>query len=402
MKGVAMKAGQLLSFLIDGLPEPARAALATLQADVPPMDPDLARRVVEEDLGAPVARLFADWPDWPEAAASIGQVHRAVLHDGRLVAVKVQYPGIAATLRADLANVELLYGAVRMLALPGLDTRAVADELRSRMSAELDYVAEARWQAWFGAVLDGHPFLRVPAVVPERCGTRVLTAEWAGGFGWEELLARGEEDRQRSAEAIFRFVQGSIHRFGAMQGDPHPGNYRFHRNGSVTLLDFGLVKRWAPGELDLLVPLMEPLFARDAVGTVAAMERAGFLHPDHGLDPEAVLAYVSQPYLPYFEDEYTFAPGFAAGAVRGLLDVTGPHRAVMDRLTMPPSFVVLDRVVWGMSALLGRLHARNRWRAVLEEYRSGWPPATELGEREARWQRGRPPLPCHPAGDHGA
>ena len=158
----------------------------------------------------------------------------------------------------------------------------------------------------------------------------------------------------------------------------------------------------APGEIDLLLPLLEPLLARDAAGTVAAMERAGFLPPDHGLDPDVVLAYVSRPYLPYLEDEYTFTPGFAAGAVRGLLDVTGPHRAVMDRLTMPPSFVVLHRVGRGMTALLRRLHAHHRWRAVLEEYRSGGPPSTELGEREARWRRGRPPPPCHPCGDHGA
>jgi predicted unusual protein kinase regulating ubiquinone biosynthesis (AarF/ABC1/UbiB family) len=386
MKGVAMKAGQLLSYLLDGLPEPAQQALATLQADVPPMAPDLARRIVEEDLGAPVDRLFADWPDWPVAAASIGQVHRAVLRDGRLVAVKVQYPGIADALRADLGNVELLYGAVRMLALPNLDTRRVVDELRDRIGAELDYEAEAAAQAWFAERWRDHPFVRIPDIVPDLCGPRVITAEWAGGYDWDELVERhGEEAQQRAAEAIFRFVQASIHRFGVMQGDPHPGNFRFHRDGSVTVLDFGLVKAWTPDELGALLPLIEPLLASDPAGTVAAMERSGFLPAGHGLDPDAVFAYVSQPYLPYLEDRYTFAPGFASSALAGLLDVRGPHRPVMERLDMPPSFVLLDRVVWGMSALLGRLRATNRWRAILDEYRIGAPPATPSGERDARW-----------------
>jgi predicted unusual protein kinase regulating ubiquinone biosynthesis (AarF/ABC1/UbiB family) len=398
MKGVAMKAGQLLSFLLDGLPPEARAALEQLQADAPPMAPELARRVVAEDLGAPPEQLFADWSEMPVAAASIGQVHRAVLPDGRLVAVKVQYPGVADALGADLGNVELLYGAVRMLALPNLDTRAVVDELRERLGGELDYVAEARWQAWFAERYRDHPFLRVPDVVPERCGRRVLTTEWAGGFGWQELLERRDERlHQRVAEAVFRFVQGSIYRLGTMQGDPHPGNYRFHRDGSVTVLDFGLVKRWEPGELETLLPLIDPLLAQDPAATVAAMERSRFLAPGHGLDPEAVYAYVSQPYLPYLEEEYRFEPGFASGALAGLLDVGGPHRPVMERLTMPPSFVVLDRVVWGMSALLGRLHATNRWRAILEEYRFDRPPATALGELEERWRRSRPgPQPPPP------
>lgn len=390
MKGVAMKAGQLMSFLFDGLPEPARAALASLQAGVPPMDPDLARRVIRQELGRDPHRLFDDWSDWPVAAASIGQVHRAVLRDGRIVAVKIQYPGIARTLQGDLDNAELLYGAVRMFALPNLDARALVDELRDRMSGELDYVAEARWQAWFAEFYAGHPFIHVPRVVSELCTSQVLTSEWVDGWTWDELVASaGEALQQRVAEVMFRFVQGSIYRCGAMHGDPHPGNYRFHPDGRVSFLDFGLVKEWGPGELESLLPLIGPLFARDAAATVAAMVDAGFLPVDHGLDPDAVFAYVSQPYLPYLEEPYRFEPGFASRALAGLLDLDGPHRPVMVKVDMPPSFVVLDRVVWGMSALLGRLHAENRWRSILDEYRLGGPPATALGVVEDRWWRTR-------------
>ncbi len=387
MKGVVMKAGQMLSFILDGLPDEARRTLESLQADVPPMAPSLAERVVAEELGAPPDRVFLDWDPIPVAAASIGQVHRAVTPDGRLVAVKVQYPGLDQTIGSDLDNAELLYKLVSGVALRSLDVEGLVDELRRRMADELDYRLEAACQAEFAGRYRDHPFVRVPDVVPELSTRRVLTTEWVDGLSWEAFLARADEPaRQRAAEIVFRFVQGAIYRVGVFNGDPHPGNYLFGPDGSVTFLDFGLVKRWAPGELESLTPLIDPLFDRDADAVVAEMERAGFLRPGHGLDPRQVLAYVSAPYVPYLTDTFTFTEDFTAGALRRLLDLDGPYAEVMHALTMPPSFVILDRVVWGMSALLGRLGARNRWRAILGEYRFDDPPVTPLGEAEAAWR----------------
>ena len=387
MKGVLMKAGQLLGAIAEGLPQPAQDALATLQADAPAMAPSLAEAVVRAELGAEPLALFRRWDPVPVAAASIGQVHRAELFDGRAVAVKVQYPGVADTFHGDLANAELLYGLFSRLALPGLDPRALVDELRARMVDELDYRIEAANQRAFGEFYAGHPFVRIPAVVPERSTGRVLTSEWVDGLAWPAFLATASPAaRQRAGEIVLRFSQGSVHRFGRFNGDPHPGNYRFHPDGSVTFLDFGLVKRWAPGEWERLLPCLDAIVVdRDPLRLVDAMERVGFLQPGHGLDPRDVYAYVSCPYEPYLTDTFTFTRGFVAEALGRVLDVRGPARDVIRLLDMPASFVVLDRVVWGVSALLGRLEATGPWRAVLLEYRAGGAPATPLGEADAAW-----------------
>jgi predicted unusual protein kinase regulating ubiquinone biosynthesis (AarF/ABC1/UbiB family) len=388
MKGAIMKVGQMVSFIAEGLPPEAQAALATLQADVPPMAPSLAEKVLREELGAGPERLFLDWDPEPVAAASIGQVHRAVLPDGRLVAVKVQYPGVDRAIRSDLGNAELLYNLFSSVALPNLDVKALVDELRARMGDELDYVHEARCQAEFAARYAGHPFIHVPRVVPERSSRRVLTSEWVDGQPWAEFQVTADWDaRQRAAEVLFRFTQGSVHLHGVFNGDPHPGNYRFHPDGSMTFLDFGLVKRWTKGELEALAPCLDAILARDPQATVDAMVTAGFLAPDHGRDPRAVWEYVSSPYIPYLDDEFAFTRGFVGEVLGKILDINGPYADVIRALNMPPSFVILDRVVWGVSALLGRLEATNRWRGMLDEYRHGGPPATALGEAEAEWRR---------------
>jgi len=386
MKGVVMKAGQMLSFILDDLPPEARRMLESLQANVEPMAPSLAAAVIEAELGAPPEEVFLDWDPIPAAAASIGQVHRAVTRDGRVVAVKVQYPGLDNTIGSDLDNAQTIYRMVSAVALKSLDVEGLVDELRARMADELDYRLEAACQSEFAARYRGHPFVRVPDVIGEYSTRRVLTSEWVDAMGWEEFLAGADEKaRQHAAEVIFRFVQGAIHRVGVFNGDPHPGNYLFGHDGTVTFIDFGLVKHWQPGEFEALVPIIGRLFERDAAGLVLQLEKSGFLIPGHGLDPDGVFEYVSAPYRAYFTDTFTFTEDFTQGVIRGLLDVGGPNADVMHKLTMPPSFVILDRVVWGMSALLGRLGARNRWRAILDEYRLGRPPVTPLGLAEQEW-----------------
>jgi predicted unusual protein kinase regulating ubiquinone biosynthesis (AarF/ABC1/UbiB family) len=394
MKGALMKVGQLLGVILETLPDEARAALATLQADAPPMAPSLAEQVVREELGDDPDRLFREWEPVPVAAASIGQVHRAVTHAGQVVAVKVQYPGVDRAIKADLDNAELLYGMVASLSLKGLDVRAVVDELRARMAEELDYRIEATNQQEMAAHYAGHPFVRIPAVLPELSSRRVLSSEWADGMTWAEFLDTASEDaRQRAGEVIWRFSQASIHRLGCFNGDPHPGNYRLHHDGSVTFLDFGMVKRWSGDEWARLTPCLHAIVDRDADRLVGAMEDVGFLDPGHGLDPRDVLAYVGAPYRPYLVDEFTFTPEFVAETVTAIADVRGPLQAVVAKLDLPPSFVVLNRVVWGVSALLGRLGASGPWRAMLLEYTRGGPPATELGVLEQAWRaRTAPPL----------
>src|SRR5262245_9029085 len=347
MKGVLMKVGQLVSFIVEALPDEAQAALASLQADAAPMAPSLAASVVREELGDEPERVFRTWEDLPVASASIGQVHRAVTTDGRDVAVKVQFPGVGAAIEEDLDGAELMYTMFSAMALNGLDARGLADELRARMRDELDYRLEARNITEFAHHFAGHPWVRILNVVPELSATRVLTTEWVDGLTWDQFLASAPpETKARAGEVIWRFAQHAVHRLGAFNGDPHPGNYRFHHDGSVTFLDFGLVKRWEPGEWERLEPSLDAIVVhRDPDLLITAMEHAGFLAPGHGLDPELVYDYVSSPYQPYLVDEFTFTRDWMRDTLARIVDLSGPHAGVIAKLNMPASFVILDRVV---------------------------------------------------------
>jgi predicted unusual protein kinase regulating ubiquinone biosynthesis (AarF/ABC1/UbiB family) len=386
MKGAVMKLGQMLSFVVDGLPDEARDALAQLQANAPPMSPTLAEGVVRDELGADVTQLFSTWDPIPVAAASIGQVHRARLSDGTAVAVKVQYPGVDEAIGADLADARRLGALLSSVTLRSIDVDALAEELRDRMTDELDYRIEAANQQRFADRYRGHPFISVPDVVAERSSRRVLTSTWVDGMRFDELVASSDQDtRDRAGEAVFRFAQSSILRERCFNGDPHPGNYRFAPSGEVTALDFGLVKRLDDAEFDGLMPVLDAVLDRDEQATTDAMVRAGFLAADHGLPAADVFACVSAPYRAYFDDEFTFTPAYTSEALRSLLDVRGPYADVLKALDMPPSFAMLDRVVWGVSAVLGRLGATGRWRGILQEYRFGAAPATPMGRAEAAW-----------------
>ena len=387
MKGVLMKAGQLISFIFEALPDEAQEALATLQADAEPMAPTLAATVVRDDFGRPPERVFLDWSDMPVAAASIGQVHKAITHDGRDIAVKVQYPGVHEAIESDLDAAEVMYAMFSSMMLKGLDAKGLVDELRDRMREELDYSIEAGNLAEFEARFQGHPWARIPKLVPELCSERVLTTEWVDGMTFDEFRAKESiETQQRAGEVVWRFAQNAINRYGIFNGDPHPGNYKFHHDGSVTFLDYGLVKRWSPGEWETLSPTIDAIIVdRDPDKLVAKMVRSNFLPASHGLDPALVYDYVSSPYVPYLTDEFTFTRKWMRDTIAKIFDVQGPHGRVIEQLNMPPSFVILDRVVWGVSAILGKLEAHGPWRAMLLEYVADGPPATDLGAAEAAW-----------------
>jgi len=390
MKGVMMKAGQLVSFIMEALPDEAQHSLSSLFADAPPMPAETARKVVTGELGAAPEKVFLDWQVEPIAAASVGQVHRAVLRDGRLAAVKVQYPGVGDAIDADLNNAQAMYSMLSMFALKGLDTRALVDELRDRMGDELDYEIEARNQTEFADYYRDHPFISVPAVVPRYSTRRVITSEWVDGLSWNDFITKADAAaRQRAGESIWRFAQHSVYFHGSFNGDPHPGNYRFQPDGSVTFLDFGLVKRWSAGEWQRLEPTLDAVVVqRDPEATMAAMEQVGFLVPNHGLRADQVYAYVSSPYVPYLTDSFTFTRQFMKDTLTKMIDLKGPHAPVIEKLNIPPSFVILDRVVWGVSALLGKLEVTAPWRAMLLEYQDGGPPATELGRADLAWRNG--------------
>ena len=389
MKGVLMKAGQMISFILESLPDEAQSALATLQSDGEPMSPTLAARVVEADLGGPPEQVFLDWTDRPVAAASIGQVHRAVTHDGRDVAVKVQYPGVHEAIEHDLDAAEVMYGMFSSLMLKGLDAKGLVDELRMRMREELDYRLEAQNLLTFAEVFANHPWARIPTLVPSCSTDRILTTEWVDGMSFDQLMREGSRDtKQRVGEVLWRFAQHAVNRHGIFNGDPHPGNYKFHHDGSVTFLDFGLVKRWQPGEWESLRPTLDAVVIdRDPELVCAAMEDSGFLRSGHGLDPQLIFDYVSSPYRPYLVDEFRFSREWMIDTLGRVMDVKGPNAPVIEVLNMPPSFVILDRVVWGVNAILGKLEVEGPFRAMLLEYVADGPPATEIGAAEAAWMK---------------
>jgi predicted unusual protein kinase regulating ubiquinone biosynthesis (AarF/ABC1/UbiB family) len=241
MKGAAMKLGQLLSFVDVDLPEDVRTiyhdALATLRDSAPPMDPELINEVVREDFGAWPNTLFAEWSDDPIAAASIGQVHAARLDDGREVVVKVQYPGVAEAVRADLKNAEIFTPIARLIS-PHLEVEPLLEELRERVGDELNYERESTYQRAFANRYRGHPFIHVPEVVADMCRSRVLVVERIRGRTFDQVVHGGTEaEKQRLGEIVFRYAFGSIERFRLFNGDPHPGNYLYEDDGRVGFLD---------------------------------------------------------------------------------------------------------------------------------------------------------------------
>ncbi len=387
MKGAFMKLGQMASYLDAGLDPEVRRQLAQLQADAPPMSAELAGSVIASELGAPPEELFDTWDPVPLAAASIGQVHRALTRDGRAVAVKVQYPGVDEAIRADLDNSATLLAVIR-LAFPGLDAPALVTELRDRIGEELDYRLEARNQQVFARYYEGHPYIHVPAVVPELSSRRVLTSQLVVGARYEEALGWSQHERDLAGETIFRFVFGGLYSMQVFNGDPHPGNYLFHGQGQVTFLDFGLVKWFDPAEVSLLARMVQTaVTAPDDHEFRAAVERAGFLHHDPALTDQQIAGYFRHYYeLVREERELSFSADYASDTLRHFFDAGDP---VVKRANVPPPFVVLQRINLGLYAVLAGLGSRGNWRRIAEEV---WPwvaapPSTEIGRAEAEWRQ---------------
>jgi len=395
MKGALMKLGQMASYLDDGLPAPLRDALAQLQADAPPMSAELAAAVVEEELGVPPEKAFAEWDPVPIAAASIGQVHRAITHEGVAAAVKVQYPGVSEAIAADLDNADLLFGALG-LHFSGFEAGPMVDELRVRLTEELDYLHEARNQAEFARYYEGHPFIHVPGVLGSYSTARVLTTELAEGERFSVVEGWPAEERNLAGETIFRFVFAGIYRLKLFNGDPHPGNYLFRPGGRVTFLDYGLCKRFDDLDLAKMRDLIDGIVLEPSPAAFrGAMERAGFLQPGAPVGDDEVFDYFAHFYdLVRLDRDLTVGEEYATETVRRFFDSSTPEGRILKHTNIPPEFVVVQRINLGLYAVLARLRATANWHRIGRET---WPwldaPAsTPLGESEAAWRRrvGRP------------
>ena len=402
-KGALMKAGQILSFVpVGSMPSENRAAfqaaMSRLQANAPPMATELAAAVVAEELGRAPEAVFAEFSPRPVAAASIGQVHDARLHDGRRVAVKVQYPGVAEAIRADLANTELLAVLFRMLSslAPGLtqtDPREVAAEISERIGEEVDYRIEAKNQTLFADAYRGHPFIRVPEVVAELSTGRVLTQEWADGLGFAEAVAADPDLRDRWGESIYRFVFGSLRRLCAFNADPHPGNYKFGLDGSVSFLDFGCVKHFTRAQVTSMQKAVRAVVNDDPDGVLAGFVEMGVFGPDRPPDPADVMALWRPAMEPLLGPQpFAMSQDRVAAVLADGMSFAGPAGRARRAVSAPRDFIFLTRIDFGLMSVLAELGAAGYWRAIQQEHDEGADPVTDMGRADNAFWFGRDPL----------
>src|SRR4051812_3898590 len=393
MKGAAMKLGQVMSFLDVGLVaeehrDEFQRELAKLRDAAPTVSFAQMRRVIEDDLEEPISELFDGFSEEPIAAASIGQVYRARLHDGREVAVKVQYPGVGAAVRADMQNLEMIMRLLRRMA-PGLDVKAIAEEVRERIGEELDYELEASNQRSLARIYAGHPFIYVPDVVSSLSRERVLVSEFVRGVGFEELKGRSPEVRDRIGEIVFRFFLGCLYRHHQFSGDPHPGNFLRLADGRVTFLDFGLFKRMDAAAVELELACQRAVVEGDAATLHTLLASSGFLPEPERVDAEHLLAFIEDAIWWYTtaDEPVVLSPEIATQVMIESSDPRSSHFREMRHQDMRPEHLFGRRMEMLTLAVLSQLRARANWHRIAREWMYGDEPVTQLGREETDFYR---------------
>jgi predicted unusual protein kinase regulating ubiquinone biosynthesis (AarF/ABC1/UbiB family) len=396
MKGVAMKVGQIAALMdFNRLPTDERdqfqTKLAQLHDSAPKASFKDMQKVIEQDLGDRIPNLFAEFDPEAVAAASIGQVFRARLHDGREVAVKVQHPRVAAAVRADLQNLGLLMRAVKHFA-PGLDAQAMALEIRERVTEELDYEHEAQAQRMFARRWRGHPFIVIPEVVTDLSRERVLVTEWMEGMSFDQLKAAPKPTRDRVGEIVFRFFFGSLYRFGQFSGDPHPGNLLLLQDGRVAFLDFGMTKKVPRAAIRTELAILRAAMDGDADTVHDGLASLGFFDQDDPrFDPRRVLAHVQTLNAWYSSDEpLTLTPAYVSELMVDAADPRSEYWELMKNETVPADSLFSNRMQAMTLALIAQLGATANWHRVMAEWIYGDDPSSPLGRAEAEFFGARP------------
>jgi predicted unusual protein kinase regulating ubiquinone biosynthesis (AarF/ABC1/UbiB family) len=327
--------------------------------------------------------VVASFDQQPIAAASIGQVYRATLHDGREVAVKVQYPGVAGAVRADMQNLEMIMRLLKRMT-PALDVKAIAEEVKERIVEELDYELEAQNQRSLARIFAGHPFIFVPEVVSSLSRERVLVSEFVSGVGFEELKRRPQAERDRIGEIVFRFFLGCLYRHRQFSGDPHPGNFLLLDDGRVAFLDFGLFKRLDEDPVDLELAAQRAVVEGDATALHRLLAETGFLPEPERVDPEHLLEFIRSAIWWYTTDEVVqLLPQIATEVMIESSDPRSSHFREMRHQDMRPEHLFGRRMEMLTLAVLAQLGARANWHRIAREWMYGDAPTTELGRQEA-------------------
>ncbi len=378
LKGGAMKLGQALSVFEAALPEelagPYRQALTRLQEAAPPLPAASVHRVLAEQLGPDWRDRFLEFDDTPAAAASIGQVHRAIWRTrakaGRPVAVKVQYPGAGDALVADLSQLSRMAGLFRVLQ-PGLDVKPLVTELRARITEELDYELEAASQKAFAAAYKGDREIFVPPVVA--AAPRVLVSEWVEGTPLSAIIAGGTADQRDHAGGLLATLHFSApERARLLHADPHPGNFRILADGRLGVIDFGAVARLPGGHPPLIGRVARMALAGDADGVLEGLRNEGFVKPDVEIDAHGVLAYLRPALEPVAVEEFQFTRSWLRAEAARVASPRSPAYQLGRNLNLPPAYLLIHRVTLGSIGVLCQLEAKAPYRSIVERWMPGF------------------------------
>lgn len=391
LRGLAAKVGQMASYVDGMVPathrESYEAALRSLRAAAPTSSAREIRLVVEAELGSPIDHLFAEWQDEPIASASIGQVHRARLTDGREVAVKVQHPGIDRAVESDLANAAVIRSMIGALGPQNIDSRRIFEEIRTRFREELDYRLEAEQQSFFRELHSRDPHIQIPAVVEERSAKRVLTTELVSGRDLDEAALAPETDRRAWSETLWRFVFKGNLVGGRFNADPHPGNFFFGEDGRVTFIDFGCVQPIVGRRLDLARTLHFAALSGDELAFAETCRQ--ILETSGGAYERDAVAYSRRCFEPLFSAPYRITRAYVTSLVEGVRDMKH-HMLEEDSgfVQLPEGMLFMNRLQFGFYSVLARLNAEVDYRAVEREFLAGLgptepPPAARQRERRA-------------------
>lgn len=373
LKGGAMKMGQALSVLEAALPEeyaaPYRETLTKLQDSAPAMETALIHKVIADELGEDWRKRFIEFDDVPKAAASIGQVHKAIWRDGREVAVKIQYPGADNALLNDLNQASALARAIGVW-IPGLDAKPLIAEAKERVAEELDYLQEAQFQRKFAAAFEGDEEFVIPHVVS--ASEHIIVSEWVDGTPLSKVIATGSQKERDHAGLLYqRFLLSGPARAGLMHADPHPGNYRITNDGRLCVFDFGAVAQLPGGFPSSTAKLLSIAFKKDAENILIAMREEGFLRPKIEVEPEAILNYLAPFTEPAMVEEFQFSREWLQGVFSKINNPKDPNFNIAFKLNLPPSYLLIQRVWLGTIGVLCQLNAKIPSRAELVRFIPG-------------------------------
>ncbi|CAB4665209.1 unannotated protein [freshwater metagenome] len=370
LKGGAMKLGQAMSIFEAALPEdfagPYRAALTKLQDAAPPLPAEAIHKILAEELGVEWRTKFLEFADQPAAAASIGQVHKATWHDGRVVAVKVQYPGADKALISDLNQMARM-GKLFASWIPGLDINPLLDELRDRAVDELDYLNESQNQRAFAIAFEGDPEFVIPHVLV--AAPHVLVSEWVDGTALSSIIKDGSQAERDAAGVLYeRFLLSGPSRAGLLHADPHPGNFRITPDGRLGILDFGACASLPDGLPSAMGSLLRIAQLGDAQTVIEGLRAEGFIKPNIEVDAEQVLGYLEPFVDPARYEEFTFSRDWMREQFTRMNDMRNPDFAVGLKLNLPPSYALIHRVWLGCIGVLCQLGATVPMRAELTRW----------------------------------